>query len=214
MNAKGRRKHNCSLWNQSGGNTSHLTVRPLGSQPQGSQLPQSCDWAWNAAHTFLGSWAPWLPWQTHNPVPTPLGRPMTHLRLWQLPTDLCCSGYSSHTPTLSALSLPLPSPTEQMSLNKLLLLPPHVWAENCYQSVTYKQKQGQTQSEHQGLYEQRRDGEIAPEPRLEQIKSLQLAWDCGLWKQLWTLRASTRRVRQDLSLSWHHTAHKRSRDIP
>ena len=152
MNAKGRRKHNCSLWNQSGGNTSHLTARPLGSQPQGSQLPQSCDWAWDAAHIFLGSWAPWLLWQTHNPVPTPLGRHMTQLRLWQLPTDLCSGGYSSHTLTVSALSLPLPlpSPTEQMSLNKLLLLPPHVWAENCYQSLTYKQKQGQTQSEAAG----------------------------------------------------------------
>ena len=133
------------------GNTSHLTARPRGSQPQGSQLPQRYDWAWDAAHTFLGSWAAWLIWQTHNPVPTPLGEHTTHLRLWQLPTDLCCSGYSSHIPAVSALSLPLPSLTEQMSLNKLLLLPLHVWAGNCYQSVTYKQRQGQTQSEVPGV---------------------------------------------------------------
>ena len=164
MNAKGRRKHNCSLWNQSGERKTVDCEATRISTP-GIAAATKLWMGMGCCPHLPGILSSLVP-LTHNPMPTPLGKHTTHLRLWRLPTDLCCGGYSSHTPTVSAFSLPLPSPTEQMSLNKLLLLPPHVWAGNCYQSMTYKQRRGQNQSEAPGLYEQRREGEIAPEPRL------------------------------------------------
>jgi len=104
--------------------------RLLQSQPQGLQVPPSCEQAQVTAHTFLGDWAVWLCWGTHNSGPAPMGKYMSHLRLWQLTTGLGSSRHSPHTPT------------EHVSPNRL----PCVWVGNRHQRAAHKQREGQNQS--------------------------------------------------------------------
>ena len=120
--------------------------RPLWSRPQGLQLPPSCEQAQATAHTFLGSWAAWLCWGTNNSGPTPLGKDTTCFRLWRLPSSFSPSWYSPHIQAVSAMPFPLLSPNEQVSTNKLLLYPPHVWEWNRHQRVALKVKWSESHS--------------------------------------------------------------------
>ena len=73
--------------------------------------------------------------EAHNP-PQTSGISCRSQSQWALPTH---PNYVFPTP-------PLPSPTEKLSPNKLLLSPPPVWAGNRHQRAACKQRQGQNQS--------------------------------------------------------------------
>ena len=77
---------------------------------------------------------------------TPLGEHMPCLKLYQLPTNLCCHRHSPHIPIVTAISLPLPRLSEQVNPNQLLLLTPLEWVRNRHQSVAHMQSCGQSQS--------------------------------------------------------------------
>ena len=78
------------------------------------------------------------------------GTCMTCLRLWLPPTGPGCNGHSLHMQVMSAIPLPLPSPTEEVSLNKLLLSPSSLWAQKRHWRVAYKQRQAPNQSRTPG----------------------------------------------------------------
>ena len=65
-----------------------------------------------------------------------------------------------------------------------------------------------------GCVTKEEEGNELQQPQVQQIKSPQLAWDCGLWGNYWLWKQVQIRVRPNLNLSWSHTAHNRSRDIP
>ena len=67
-----------------------------------------------------------------------------------------------HVPAVSAMSLPLPSQTEQASPDQLLLSFTLVWVWNRQWGVAYKQMQAKTKAEHQGSQDGRRERECAP----------------------------------------------------
>lgn len=121
--------------------------RPLQFRLQRSQLPPCCEWAWVTDHTFLGAWAAWFYWGTHKRRANPLRWGST-----QSTSDfrdflqVSVTVGTPHTPQLCLPYPPLPSPTEKLSPNKLLLSPPPVWAGNRHQRAACKQRQGQNQS--------------------------------------------------------------------
>ena len=152
---------------------------------------------------------------THNPGPNPLGKHTIHPRLQGFPAGLSHSGHSPHTPTVSALPLSLPSPTEQVSPNKLLLSPPPVWAGDRHQRAVCKQRQGQNQSGPPGALRanekrgnrscSRRCSGLNPHNQPETVNS---RGSCGFGEQVQAV------VREDLNLSQPHTINNRSRDFP
>ena len=99
-----------------------------------------------AAHTFLGACETCLCPGTHDSGPTPLGEHTTRLQLQQLPAGLGCRRHSPNTPLVAFIPLFLPSLTEQVSPNKLLLSPTLVWEGNGHWRVSYKQRQAPNQS--------------------------------------------------------------------
>lgn len=70
----------------------------------------------------------------------------------QPPSGPSHSKHSLHTPAVSAVPLPLPSTTEQVSPNKWLLSPPHVWAENRHGERLRRRGNPKTKVEHQKLW--------------------------------------------------------------
>ena len=134
MSTRGWTTHKCSFQSQRGAVWATClppvlvkvpeVMRLLQSQSQGFWLLPSVKHAQVTAHTFLGACVACLAQWNYSLGQNPQGRPTTHLRLWRLCIALGYRGHSPHTPIVSVISLSYPSPTEQLSPNKLLLLPP------------------------------------------------------------------------------------------
>lgn len=105
-----------------------------------------------------------------------------------------------NTPAVASTPLPLPRPTEQVDLNKPLLLPALVWVENRRRREAYKQRQEPKQSRAPGAAQaQGRELTPAAAGAADKIPVISEAVDsggnCGLWEQV---QAG---VRPDLSQS-------------
>ena len=81
-----------------------------------------------------------------HPGPTSLGEHTVRLRLLQLHVGLCCRRYSLHILIVTAISLPPPSLSEQVSPNPPLLSPPLAWEGNRRLREAHTQRRGENQS--------------------------------------------------------------------
>lgn len=109
-----------------------------------------------------------------------------------------------HVPAVSAISLPLPSQTEQASPDQLLLLFTLVWVGNRQWRVAYKQKQAKTKADRQGKKRKEMCSSSHKCSRLNPHKEPK-AVD-GLWEQFWTLGARTiwNKTRSESELTVQH----------
>ena len=98
------------------------------------------------AHTFPGACAAHHCQGSCDPGPTSPEESTVCLRLLQLLVSLCCFRHSPHIQIVTAVSLPLPGLSEQVSPNQLLLSPPLAWVGNRCLRVTHTYRWGQNQS--------------------------------------------------------------------
>lgn len=100
----------------------------------------------------------------------------------QPPSGPSHSKHSLHTPAVSAVPLPLPSTTKQVSPNMWLLSPPHVWAENRHWRE--KKRQPQNQSGTPRAVSKGRKRKPPQKWQVQRFKFLQLIWGGVLSWQL------------------------------
>lgn len=108
--------------------------------------------------------------------PVPLGEHMTDLKLWQLPAGLCLYRHSLHIPTLSAVFLLLPGPSEQVSSNQLLLSPCLAQVGNRHWRAAYKQVGPKPKLSTKDCVPKEEEGNSLVQTQKQQIKSPQLTW--------------------------------------
>ena len=124
-----------------------------------------------------------FPWSfngqgSHSPGSPRLGTCTTHLRVWWPSTGTSHSKHFPYTPVSSAVPLPLPSTTEQVSPNKPLLYLPCLCGEQTLERLTSRGSP-QTKVECQELCKQRKEGEISQKWQVQWFKFLQLACALG-----------------------------------
>ena len=129
------------------------------------------------AHTFPGASTAHHCQGSPNMGPTFPGECRACLRLLQLHAGLCLSRRSPHIPTVTAVSIPIPSLSEKVSPNQQLLSPPLAWAERRHLRVAHMQRQGQKQTWKPGAVRpKKRKANLSMQLQEQQIKSPQLAW--------------------------------------
>ena len=149
----------------------------LWSQPQKSQLPPSCELPRVATHVFLGAQVVQLCQGCHNPGP--IGKRKTHLRLWQPPAGTNWGEHAPHTLAASAVLLPFPSTTEQVSPNKQLPSPTsRLGREETLKRDLQVEVGPKPKQNTKGYMSKGKKGKLPWKWQVQWFKFLQLARDC------------------------------------